>query len=105
MEKPSGARNFMSSFEPGVRRIKDDHHPRGYRELRSPAAMRRLVAKKVQEQRNTCPYCKWEFTDMREVGPDHIEPRGMGASRRDDHPDNIQAMHNICNSLKGSKRL
>jgi hypothetical protein len=29
----------------------------------------------------------------------------MGAARRDDHPDNIQAAHRLCNLLKGSKRL
>ena len=27
----------------GVRRIEDPHHPRGYRELRSPAEMRKLL--------------------------------------------------------------
>jgi hypothetical protein len=25
--------------------------------------------------------------------PDHISPRGMGGVWRDDHPDNIQAVH------------
>jgi hypothetical protein len=29
--------------------------------------------------------------------PDHIDPRGMGGARRDDHPDNIQAAHFWCN--------
>lgn len=92
-------------LEPGVRRIPDPHHPRGYRELRSPSAMRRLVNQKVGEQQNVCPLCGKEFSDMREVGPDHVLPRGMNAGKRDDHPDNIQATHNLCNLAKGSKRL
>jgi hypothetical protein len=29
----------------------------------------------------------------------------MGAARRDDHPDNVQAAHRLCNLLKGSRRL
>jgi hypothetical protein len=40
-----------------------------------------------------------------DIVPDHIEPKGMGAAWRDDHPDNIQAAHPLCNLLKGSKRL
>ena len=34
----------------GVQRIEDPHHPRGYRELRSPAEMRKLMNRKVREQ-------------------------------------------------------
>ena len=34
----------------GVQRIEDPHHPRGYRELRSPAEMRKLLNRKVAEQ-------------------------------------------------------
>ena len=45
------------------------------------------------------------FMDVRDVVPDHREPRGMGASWRDDHPDNIQAAHRRCNQEKGSKRI
>jgi hypothetical protein len=29
----------------------------------------------------------------------------MGGAWRDDHPDNIQAVHSRCNGQKGSKRL
>jgi len=35
-----------------VRRIEDPHHPRGYREIRSPAAMRQLLKRKIAEQNN-----------------------------------------------------
>jgi hypothetical protein len=36
--------------------------------------------------------------------PDHRHPKGMGGSRRDDHPENIQAAHWWCNSEKGLSR-
>jgi hypothetical protein len=29
----------------------------------------------------------------------------MGGAWRDDHPDNIQATHRLCNSVRGSRRL
>jgi hypothetical protein len=32
----------------GVQRIEDFHHPRGYRELRSPAEMRKLLNRKLR---------------------------------------------------------
>jgi 5-methylcytosine-specific restriction endonuclease McrA len=35
---------------------------------------------------------------------DHKEPRGMGAGKIDDRQENIQAVHPICNSRKGSIR-
>ena len=88
----------------GVQRIEDPHHPRGYRELRSPAEMRKLLNRKVAEQGGKCGICHEAFIDCCEIVPDHIEPRGMGAARRDDHPDNIQAVHRRCNGEKGSKR-
>jgi len=34
----------------GVQRIEDPHHPRGYRELRSPAEMRKLLNRKIVDQ-------------------------------------------------------
>ena len=37
-------------LRPGVQRIEDPHHPRGYRELRSPAEMRKLLNRKIVEQ-------------------------------------------------------
>ena len=88
----------------GVQRVEDPHHPRGYRELRSPAEMRKLLTRKVAEQGGKCGICYEVFSDCGEIVPDHIEPRGMGAARRDDHPDNIQAVHRRCNADKGSKR-
>ncbi len=89
----------------GVQRIEDPHHPRGYRELRSPAEMRRLLNRKIVQQDGQCAICHKEFTDYCEIVPDHREPKGMGGAWRDDHPDNIQAAHRWCNSAKGSSRL
>jgi hypothetical protein len=34
----------------GVQRVEDPHHPRGFRELRSPAEMRKLLNRKIVEQ-------------------------------------------------------
>ena len=36
----------------GVQRVGDPHHPRGYRELRSPAEMRKLLNRKIVEQQD-----------------------------------------------------
>jgi hypothetical protein len=89
----------------GVQRIEDPHHPRGYRELRSPAEMRKLLNRKIAEQDGKCAICHESFTDYSEIVPDHIEPKGMGGAWRDDHPDNVQASHGLCNLRKGSRRL
>ena len=74
----------------GVQRIEDPYHPRGYRELRSPAEMRKLVNRKIVEQNGICPICEEKFTDYNDVVPDHKRCKGMGGAWRDDHPDNIQ---------------
>lgn len=87
-----------------VTRIPDEHHPRGYRELCTPAEMRRRLDIKLKQQKGLCGICGLPITDYREAVPDHIEPRGMGGARRDDHTDNIQATHRLCNLEKGSKR-
>ena len=88
-----------------IQRIEDPHHPRGYRELRSPAEMRKLLARKIVEQRMKCGICKRRFIQCNDIVPDHILPKGIGSAWRDDHPDNIQAAHRRCNLEKGSKRL
>jgi hypothetical protein len=89
----------------GVQRIEDPHHPRGYRELRSPAEIKKLLNRKIVEQNGICAICEEPFTDYSDVVPDHKEPKGMGGAWRDDHPDNIQATHWWCNDEKGSSRL
>ena len=89
----------------GVQRIEDPHHPRGYRELRSRAEMRKLLNRKIIEQDRVCAICREEFTDYNDIVPDHRDPKGMGGAWRDDHPDNIQATHWWCNEEKGSTRI
>jgi len=92
-------------IRPGVQRVEDPHHTRGYRELRSPAEMRKLLKRKIVKQQSRCAICLEEFTDYNDIVPDHIDPRGMGGAFRDDHPSNIQAVHYWCNSEKGSSRM
>lgn len=53
----------------GVQRIEDPHHPRGYRELRSPAEMRKLLNRKIGEQSGKCAICQKEFLDYSEIVP------------------------------------
>ena len=89
----------------GVQRVEDPHHARGYRELRSPAEMRKLLNRKIVEQDRKCAICLEDFTDYSDIVPDHIDPKGMGGAWRDDHPSNIQAVHYWCNSEKGSTRV
>ena len=88
----------------GVRRIDDPHHPRGYREICSNAEMRKLLDKTTVVQDGDCAICNEKFTDYGNIVPDHIDPRGMGAAWRDDHPGNIQAVHWWCNGEKVSTR-
>ena len=79
--------------------------PRGYRKLRSPAEMRKLLNRKIVEQDRKCAICHEEFTHYNDIVPDHKDPKGMGGAWRDDHPDNIQATHWWCNEEKGSTRV
>lgn len=101
------SKSKWETVRPGVRRIRDEHarHLDGYRYKLSPGEMRKIVAKKVQEQFGWCSICHCMLEDMREVVPDHIEPRGMNGSWRDDRPENIGAAHSSCNMEKGSKRV
>lgn len=92
------------TVRPGVRRIRD---PRsdfgdGWRYKYSPAETRKVLLKKIEEQKGLCALCDKPFADLAEVDPDHRLPRGMNASRRDDRF--IQAAHRSCNLRKGSKR-
>src|ERR1019366_9887673 len=43
--------------------------PEGYRELRSPAEMRRLLNRKIVQQDGKCAICRSAFTDYNEIVP------------------------------------
>ena len=90
---------------PGVYRIDDPHHPRGFRERRSKSELKKLTLKKVEEQGGLCCVCNEPFLDMEEVTTEHLDSRGMGGSKHDEHPDNIGASHGKCNAEKGSRPL
>ncbi len=79
--------------------------PRGYRKLRSPAEMRKLLNRKIVEQDRKCAICHEEFTHYNDIVPDHKDPKGMGGAWRDDHPDNIQATHWWCTGGVTKKRI
>lgn len=87
-----------------VKRIPDPYHPRGYREICTPAELRRrkhiLIARG-----DACWLCPNPWKDYREITLEHKEPKGMGGARRDDHFDNLALAHLACNQEKGSKRL
>ena len=68
---------YARRLQPGIRRIEDPHHPRGYRELRSPAEMRKLLNRKIVEQDRKCAICHEDFTDYNGSVPDHRDPKGM----------------------------
>ena len=65
----------------GVQRVEDPHHPRGFRELRSPAEMRKLLNRKIVQQGGICAICHEDLTDYNDVAPDHRNPKGMGGDR------------------------
>jgi hypothetical protein len=90
----SGSRGIESAFDLKTKesyrdRIVEPLHPRGYGEIRSNAEMRMLLDQKIVTQNGECILCNEKFTDYSPIVPDRINPRGMGGSWRDDHPENI----------------
>lgn len=95
---------------PGVLRIPDDSHPGGFRERRTPSAMRQLLHFKIREQEGCCADismggCGLPFGYIGDVRADHIDPRRMGGAFRCDCSKCIQALHNWCNREKGSRHV
>jgi len=91
---------------PGVRRITDEFHPRGYRELCSNAELRRRKHVLMSRGELTCFYCGKDLRDCEysEVELCHIEPKGMNGARHDSHMDNLALGHAACNRINGSRR-
>jgi 5-methylcytosine-specific restriction endonuclease McrA len=83
------------------------YYPDSREVCQDTAAGRREYKRRLDEawhrQEATCGICKRTLV-WAEATVDHIQPRGMGGARRDDRQENIQAVHAVCNSLKGSKR-
>jgi 5-methylcytosine-specific restriction endonuclease McrA len=87
-----------------VTRIPDFSVPRGYREVCTPAELRRRKDIKIREQQGVCALCHEPMTDYRDVELDHIIPQPAGC-KKDSHLDNLQAVHHACNMAKGSQRF
>jgi len=64
-EEASKARHLTM----GVERIDDPNHPRGYRELRSPAELRKVLTQKISTQQGNCGICHEPFTDCKDIVP------------------------------------
>lgn len=104
MRKPEQKKGW-TLIRAGVWRIEDPTNPRGYRERRNKTAMTHLLITKVREQEGMCAICNQPMETFENIAPDHKDPRGSGGQWRDDHPENIQAVHHYpCNLSKGSRR-
>jgi hypothetical protein len=94
----------------GLQRIEDAHHPRGYRELRSNAEMRKLLNRKIVEQNRSAEfatiYLQTITTSFRTTSiPKEWEERGEtiiltisrpcigGAMERKDQAESRQALN------------
>jgi hypothetical protein len=66
--------------------------------------MRKVLLKKIEEQGGICSICEKPFETLLGIDPDHELPRGANGARRDDRPENIRAVHHVCNFDKGSRR-
>ena len=64
----------------GIQRIEDPHHPRGYRELRSPAEMRKLLNRKVAEQGGKCVILPQRVHGLQRHSPRPQRAEGNGRS-------------------------
>jgi 5-methylcytosine-specific restriction endonuclease McrA len=100
--KPKQARK---QFLNGVTVIEDQFHPRGFRERCSQAELSRRKDKMLKAGQTTCFYCQKEFELYSEIVVAHIEPKGMGGARHDDHESNLTLSCKNCNLQNGSKRL
>jgi hypothetical protein len=103
-ERDTRKRTYLGA---GIRRIEDEHHPKGYRELCSPSELRRRKHALMSRGGWFCLYC---YKDLRtleygQIELCHIEPKGMGGARRDDSVSNLALACKICNRENGSRRV
>jgi 5-methylcytosine-specific restriction endonuclease McrA len=57
-----------------------------------------------EKQGKICPICKLHL-NWTDSTVDHIKPRKMGSGSIDDRSENLQAVHALCNSKKGSRPM
>ena len=67
----------------GVQRVDDPHHPRGYRELRSPAEMRKLLNRKIVATGRNMRHLPRRLHGLqrRRAGPQESERNGRSVER------------------------
>jgi hypothetical protein len=87
-----------------VRRVDDPHYPRGYRELCSPAELKRRKDILIRKD-PSCIACGETFTEYAEIELAHKSGKGMGSGKRDDHWENLVLMHAWENREQGSRSL
>ena len=87
-----------------VRRVEDEFHPRGFREICSSRELRRRKLKLLHASQE-CFYCGEKFEDFRDVVLAHKTPKGMGGCTHDDSLDNLAVSHSRCNLVNGSRRV
>src|SRR5271165_967223 len=71
-------------FRLGVQRIEDPHHPRGYREMRPPAEMRKLLNRKIAEPGREVRNLSRDVYGLQRdsARPHRAERHGRGPARR-----------------------
>jgi hypothetical protein len=90
-----------------VRRIEDPTHPRGFREICTPAELRRRKHRLMATGELTCVHCQGDLRQCEydEIHLCHREPKGQNGARHDDHISNLSLGHSACNFKNGSRRV
>jgi hypothetical protein len=95
-------------FVHGVRRVDDPFHPRGYREICSPAELKRRKHILMLSD-PVCIYCGKNFLEdgshYNEVHLAHRESKGMNGAKHDDHMSNLGLAHAAENLANGSRKV
>jgi len=87
-----------------IRRIDDQHHPRGYREWVGPQELARRRQELIDAPGpKLCYVHKGQI--IGEPTLEHIIPKGSGGSTHDDHRENLALSCWGCNADKGSRRI